>query len=71
MRHVFFFIGYFIYLNFKCYPLSSFPLSKSPIPSPPHLLLEGAPPLTHPLPTHLPSIPLHWGIEPPEFLYMN
>jgi hypothetical protein len=28
-----FFTGYFIYLHFKCYPLSQFPLQKSPIPS--------------------------------------
>jgi hypothetical protein len=27
-----FFIGYFIYLHFKCYPLSQFPLRKSSIP---------------------------------------
>ena len=28
-----FFIGYFIYLHFKCYPLSWFPLRKPPLPS--------------------------------------
>ena len=28
-----FFIGYFIYLHFKCYPPSQFPLYKSPISS--------------------------------------
>ena len=27
-----FVIGYFLYLHFKCYPLSWFPLPKSPIP---------------------------------------
>jgi hypothetical protein len=32
-------IGYFIYLHFKCYPLSWFPLCKSPTPFPLPLLL--------------------------------
>jgi hypothetical protein len=50
------FIRYFLYLHFKCYPLSWFPLWKPPIPSP-HPL----PSPTHPLPPHCPSIPLHWG----------
>jgi hypothetical protein len=36
-------------------------------PLPPHLCLyEGALPHTLPLPPHCPSIPLHWGIEPPQ-----
>jgi hypothetical protein len=30
----FFFISYFLHLHFKVYPLSKFPLQKSPIPSP-------------------------------------
>jgi hypothetical protein len=34
-----FLIGYFIYLHFKCYPLSQFPLCKHPMKSPLTLLL--------------------------------
>ena len=45
---VFFFIRYFLYLHFKCCPLSWFSLQKPPIPSPPQLL-QGAP-----QPTYLP-----------------
>jgi len=60
--HKSFFIGYFLYLHFKCYPLSSPPPLKSPHPSP--YFYEGVPPLTHPLPSPRPCIPLHWGIEP-------
>jgi hypothetical protein len=41
------FIGYFLYLHFKCYPLSRSPLWKPPIPSPSSCLYEGAPPSTH------------------------
>jgi hypothetical protein len=53
-----FFIGYFIYLHFKYYPPSLFPLQKPPITSPastsvrPHTLLP-----------HHPSIPLWWNIK--------
>jgi hypothetical protein len=36
------FIRYFLYLHFKCYPLSWFPFKKTPIPSP-------SPWLTNPL----------------------
>ena len=39
-----FYIRYFLYLHFNCYPLSWFPLRKSPIPTPP-------PPHTQPPPT--------------------
>jgi hypothetical protein len=46
--------GYFIYLHFKCYPLSRFPLRKPPIPSSLSLVLWGCF-LTHlPTPTSLP-----------------
>ena len=48
-----FFIGYFIYLHFKCCPFSQFPLHK------PH-------PIPIPFPPHHSSIPLHWGIKPPQ-----
>jgi hypothetical protein len=33
--YLFFFLGSFLYLHFKCFPLSRSPLWKSPIPSPP------------------------------------
>jgi hypothetical protein len=49
---------YFLYLYFKCYLLSSFPLWKHSIPS--HL----PPSQTHPLLLPCPGIPLHWSIEP-------
>ena len=60
----FFLIGYFIYLHFKCYPLSQLPLCKTPIPSPSSCFYEGAPLPTHPISSHCPSIHLHWGIKP-------
>jgi hypothetical protein len=62
----FFFIGYFIYLHFKLFP---FPVSSLQTPYPiPHApcFYEGAPPPTHSLPHHCPSIPLCWSIEPPQ-----
>jgi len=60
-----FFIGYFIYLHFKCYPLSQFPSTTPyPISSSP-CFYKGAPP-PPPLPPHHPGIPLHWGIKPPQ-----
>ena len=40
------FIGYFIYLHFKRYPLSWFLLQKPPTPSPSPCFYEGAPILT-------------------------
>jgi hypothetical protein len=53
-----FFIRYFLYLHFKCLPLSWFPLWESPFPFP----LPCS--LSHPLPIPGPGIPLYWGIEP-------
>jgi hypothetical protein len=53
-----FFIRYFLYLHFKCYLLSWFPLQK-PV-SPP--LFPCSP--THPLLLPGPGIPLYWGLEP-------
>jgi hypothetical protein len=39
--------------------------SQTPYPNPsPLCIYEGAPALTHPLPSYCPSIPLYWGIEP-------
>ena len=55
-----FFIRYFPYLHFKCYPLST-SLSKNPLPLPlPHSSCSG----THLLPLPDPDILLHWGIKP-------
>jgi hypothetical protein len=56
-------IGYFIYLHFKCYSLSRFPLWKPLILFSLPLLLWGCSP-THPLQLPCPGILLHWGIEP-------
>jgi hypothetical protein len=41
------FIGYFLYLHFKCYSLSQFP----------HFYEGGVPPPTHPLPPPHPQFP--------------
>jgi hypothetical protein len=69
----FYFIGYFIYLHFKCYPLSSFPLWKCPIPSPFHLLLVGCS-STYPPPPISPtwnSLTLdHWAFTEPRASYV-
>jgi hypothetical protein len=53
---IIFFIRYFLYLHFKCYPLSQFPLQKPPILSP----LSRLP--NPPTPASWPGIPLYWGI---------
>jgi hypothetical protein len=39
---------YFLYLHFKCYPLSWFPLQKPPIPSPLPLLTNPSTPASWP-----------------------
>jgi hypothetical protein len=57
-----FLIGYFLYLHFKCYPLSWFPPRQKksyPILPPPASmrLLSWFPPPTHPLPPSCPGIP--------------
>jgi hypothetical protein len=59
-----FFIDYFVYLHFKCYHPSWFPLHTLP-PLPP-CFFEGAPLPTHLVLSHCPSFPLHWDIEPPQ-----
>jgi hypothetical protein len=60
-----FFIGYFIYLHFKCYFPSQFS-STSLLPPPPSLCLyKSAPQPTHPPLPQQPSIPLSWVIKPP------
>jgi hypothetical protein len=58
----FFFIGYFLYLHFKCFPLSWVPpesLYSIPLP----LLLGRCSPTCQLPPPH-PGIFLHWGIKP-------
>ena len=62
---IYFFIGYFIYLHFRCCPLPSFP-SANPVPFPSPCFFEGVPSPIHPLLPHCPSIPLCWGIKPPQ-----
>jgi hypothetical protein len=57
--------GYFLYLHFKCFPLSRSPLQKPLIPSALPLPLWGSSPI-YPLPSSLPGIPLHWGIKHPQ-----
>jgi hypothetical protein len=60
------FIGYFLYLHFRCFPFPGLPFGNS-LSHPLCLCLyEGAPPLTHLLPYSLPGIPLHWDIEHPQ-----
>jgi hypothetical protein len=49
-----YFIGYFLYLHFKCFPLPRSPLQKPPIQSPFLCLYEGAPP--SPTHSHLPTL---------------
>jgi hypothetical protein len=65
-----FFIGYFIYLDFKCYPpLPSFPSTNSPSHPPHPQTLWGCSsthPPTHPLLPQRPSIALHCVIELPQ-----
>jgi hypothetical protein len=61
----FFFNWIFYLFTFQMLsPFLVFPSTNPPIPSPSRCFCEGAPPPTHPLPTHCPSISLHWGIEP-------
>ena len=52
----------FIYLYFKCYPLSWFPLQNPTIPSSSSCLP------THSLPLPCTGIALHWGIDPSQDL---
>jgi hypothetical protein len=62
---IFNFIGYFIYLHFKCY-VSPFLVSppETPYSIPlPSVSMRVLPP-THSLLPLLPGIPLRWGIEP-------
>jgi hypothetical protein len=56
-----FYIGYFIFLYFKCCSPSRFALLKLPIPFPSCCLYDGVPPLTCPLLPHHPNFSLCWG----------
>jgi hypothetical protein len=56
------FIGYFLYLHFKCFLLSRSPLQKPSLPFPLPASMGTSPP-THPLPSSCPGIPLPWGIR--------
>jgi hypothetical protein len=62
-----FFIGYFIYLHFRCHLLSQFSLHKLPFlsPTPVSMMLFRHPSIQPCLPQHS-SIPLHWVILPPQ-----
>jgi hypothetical protein len=51
---VIYFIGYFIYWHFKCYPPSQLPLHKPPIPSPLPLPLWGCSSTCPPTPASWP-----------------
>jgi hypothetical protein len=55
------FIGYFLYLHFKCYRLSQFPPGGPPLSPGFH---ESVPLPTQPLLLPGPGIPLQWGFEP-------
>jgi len=57
----FIFLGYFMYLHSKCYPLPP----PSPVPLPPSpCFYENVSTTTHPLQSQCPGITLHWGNEP-------
>ena len=60
-----FFIGYFLYLHFKCFPLSRSALWKPPMASSSCLPLWRCS-QTDPLQSSLPGIPPHWGIKHPQ-----
>ena len=56
----------FVYIS-NVIPLLGYPSTHPSHPIlPPLCLYEGAPPPTHPLLPHCSSIPLHWGIKPPQ-----
>ena len=58
-----YFIRYFMYLYFKCYPLSQFSL-QNPLSYPlPTCFYESASPQTNLYPPHCLGIPLYWGTK--------
>jgi hypothetical protein len=62
-RFSFSLIGCFLYLHFKCHPLSQFcPLPETHIPSSLPLLRWGCSSTHPPTPNSPPLIPLHWNI---------
>jgi hypothetical protein len=54
LDQVFFFLRYFLYLHFKCYPISWFPFQNPPIPSPLLLLTNPSTPTS--LSRHSPTL---------------
>jgi hypothetical protein len=72
-KFFFSFIGYFLYLHFKCYFLSSSPLWKPPIPCALPLPLWGCS-QTHPLTTTFPTsghqTPSGPRANPPTYVYL-
>jgi hypothetical protein len=62
LLNLFIFIGYFLYLHFKCFLVSLPPSRKHPTTSSHPLLLWRCSSTHPPTPTSLPLIPLHWGI---------
>ena len=61
------FIGYFLYLHFKCYSLSWSPPAPEipyPISHPPASMRVFPHPTTYPLLPPSPGILIHWGIKP-------
>jgi hypothetical protein len=61
--YFFLFIGYSIYLHFKCYPLSEIPFQKTPKPSLSPCFYEGAPPIQPLTPTTMPWHSCTLGIK--------
>jgi hypothetical protein len=59
-----FFFGYFLYLCFKCYLFSWFPLWKPPITCSLSWFHEGVPQSTHQLLLPCPEIFVYWVIQP-------
>ena len=60
---------YWLFYIFTFQILSPFPVSPLELPHPSPFLLclfESAPPTTDPFRPHCSSIPLHWGIKPPQ-----
>jgi hypothetical protein len=62
----FFFLVYFLYLHFKCYPLSWFPTTENQLShlSPTAFMRVFPHPPIYPHLPACPGIPLQWGIKP-------
>jgi hypothetical protein len=65
---LFIFTGYFLYLHFKCYPISRSPPRPPPeipypiLPTPAYMRVFPHPPTHPPIPISQSSVPLYWGI---------